>query len=173
MNKKEEYIHLLHLNYEEAVSYLLEKYGPASDDYFRENSYKKFMNGVIKSITKGKTSRTSEGLYCHHIEENKYLKMADFNFIKNQNIPYSAQTKDRLVYCDLIEHAMLHAIIARETDHMYGKPGLDAYLMPLIEEWYILERKPFVKWQLNCYEKAYVSPSEANELLDILRTSIY
>ena len=63
MNSYKGYLDLLLMNYEEAVELLLQKYGPAQDDYFREYSYQRFMNGEIKNITRGKASRTNEGLY--------------------------------------------------------------------------------------------------------------
>lgn len=66
MNSYKEYLDLLSKTYDEAVDFLLRKYGPAQDDYFRENSYQRFMNGEIKNITRGKISRTNEGIYCHH-----------------------------------------------------------------------------------------------------------
>ena len=53
--------------YSQAVAYLLNKYGAVTDDYYKEKSYTRFLNGEIKSITKGKYTRSSEGLYCHHI----------------------------------------------------------------------------------------------------------
>lgn len=64
MSSYNEYKDLLLKTYDEAVVFLLQKYGSAQDDYFREKSYKKFMNEEIKNITKGKYPRTSEGLYC-------------------------------------------------------------------------------------------------------------
>src|SRR5699024_220646 len=99
MNKYKEYWNLLSKTYEEAVKFLLNKYGPAQDDYFREKSYQRFMNGEIKNITKGKFSRTKEGLYCHHIDQIKWLKVSDQYFVRKFNIPYEHQRKDKLVYC--------------------------------------------------------------------------
>ena len=64
MNRYNEYLDLQSKTYAEAVDFLLQKYGPAQDDYFREKSYQRFMNREIKSISKGKISRTHEGLYC-------------------------------------------------------------------------------------------------------------
>lgn len=93
MSNYEEYKDLLSKSYDEAVEFLLQKYGPAQDDYFREKSYKRFMNKEIKSIAKGNISRTSEGLYCHHIDEKIMLKMADFSFIKIDKIPFDYQKK--------------------------------------------------------------------------------
>ena len=163
-----EYLELLNRDYSNAVSFLLEKYGVATDDYFKEKSYERFFEGKIKSIGKGKISRTSEGLYCHHIDENKYQKMADSNFIKNQNIPFSAQTKERLVYCDLIEHTILHAIISRETDNRYGRQGLITFLIPNILDWYIRGMEPYKEWELNCYNKSFLEYEEAEKILNAI-----
>lgn len=98
------YEKLLSFPYDEAVEALLEKYGPVIDDYFREKSYQRFFNNEIKSITKGKFLRTSEGLYCHHICENKYHNLTNIDFCREQNAPYEVHKKENLVYCDLIEH---------------------------------------------------------------------
>ena len=100
VDKYNSYLELLSKTYEEAVIFLLQKYGPAQDDYFREKSYQRFLNGEIKSITKGKTTRTNEGLYCHHIDENKWLKASDKEFVRKYQIPFESQRKDRLIYCD-------------------------------------------------------------------------
>ena len=57
-----QYKDLLSKTYEQAVEFLLQKYGFAQDDYFREKSYQRFMNGEIKNITKGNFTRTVSGL---------------------------------------------------------------------------------------------------------------
>lgn len=165
----EEYQALSLLTYDEAVKFLLEKYGPGFDDYYRENSYSKFMNGEIKSIAKGKFARTREGLYCHHIDEDKMENLSNIDFIKSYNVPYSYQKKDRLVYCDLIEHCILHGLIAKESDNEWGLNGLEAYLIPMVEEWYIEGRIPKPNWMKNCYNKSFLTPENAkNILVDIL-----
>ena len=46
------YKSLLNLDYD-AVQSLIKKYGAALDDYFKESSYNKFLNGEVKSPTKG------------------------------------------------------------------------------------------------------------------------
>lgn len=165
MSSYEGYEDLLSRSYEEVGEFLLQKYGPAQDNYFREKSYKKFMNNEIKSIAKGKISRTSEGLYCHHIDENKMLKISDINFIKANEIPFDYQRKDRLVYCDLIEHAILHVLIAKETSLEFGSPGLFAYLIPDIELWYLNQIIPELPWKKNCYNKSFLVPQEAFNIL--------
>ena len=62
------YLKSLETTYYEVVKYLLNKYGSANVNYFSKKSYERFMNGEIKSISKEKYSRTSEGLYCHNIK---------------------------------------------------------------------------------------------------------
>ncbi|GFH40943.1 hypothetical protein [Pseudolactococcus insecticola] len=166
MSNYEYYKELLNNSYSEVVEFLLEKYGEAQDDYFREKSYQKFLNGKIKSITKGKISRTGEGLYCHHIDENKFLNIGNTMFIKEYSIPFDSQKRDRLVYCDLIEHCILHVLISVETNGEYGLPGFEVFLKPMVKEWYIDEYIPQLKWQRNCYDKSFLKIQETIELLE-------
>ncbi|WP_211316765.1 hypothetical protein [Oceanobacillus arenosus] len=165
MNSFKEYLDLLSKTYEEAVDFLLQKYGPAHDDYFREKSYQRFMNGEIKNIAKGKISRTNEGLYCHHIDEIKWLKVSDKDFVKRFNIPFECQRKDRLVYCDLVEHSILHVLITKETSFEFGYPGYELYLKPIIEDWYLNKAIPKTEWMKNCYNTSYLEAQEAFNIL--------
>lgn len=161
-----QYNFLLSLSYDEAVNRLLEKYGPSKDDYYRERSYERFLNKEIKSISRGKYTRILEGLYCHHIAEDKYSNLSNSAYIFTYKYPFSLQKKEQLVYCDVFEHLILHALIAKETDGKYGIPGYSAYLYPMIIEWYIFEMAPLEKdWQYYCYKRAFLDPEEVRELL--------
>lgn len=166
MDKKEEYLVLLSKTYDKVVEILLKKYGSATDDYFREASYNRFLNNEIKRITRGNYSRTSDGLYCHHIDEINHENLSSEKYIKDFRYPFKLQKKDRLVYCDLLEHAILHVLIAKETFFEFGSPGYSVYIAPMIKEWYLDERSPNPKWMKNCYDKAYMKPKEASELLE-------
>lgn len=172
MNSHEEYKNLLSKTYEEAIEYLLQKYGSVTDDFFRERSYERFMDGEIKGVNPVKSSKTAEGLYRHHIDEIKELKLSDIHFVKYNNLPFKYQKKERLVYCDLIEHAILHTLIAKETSLMFGFPGLNTYLLPPILDWYILEEVPEKIWQKHFYNKSYLSPSDAFRILKELHLII-
>ncbi|EXJ24502.1 hypothetical protein ADIAL_0017 [Alkalibacterium sp. AK22] len=167
MNEKlANYNRLLDLSYEEMVLHLLNKYGGSKDDYFREQSYERFLKKEIKSITKGKCARTAEGLFCHHVAENCYLNLANKEFILENQYPFTLHTKDKLVFCDLFEHLILHALIAKETNGEFGLPGYLTYIYPMIIEWYVGQRKPQKKeWMKTCYEQAYLSPKETKQLL--------
>lgn len=176
------YKELLSKTYEEAIDHLIDKYGGSEADYYSEKSYKKFLNGEIKNITKGKFTRTDEGLYCHHIDEKSNLNLSDKWYIKELKYPFKFQKKERLVYCDLIEHGILHVLIAKEEmetgkidkplNYIHGLPGFDVFIGPNIEEWYLLQKLPQKQWMLNCYNKAYLDPEEAFELLKDMKRMI-
>lgn len=167
MNKKEGYLELLTKSYKESVEILFKKYGKSKDEYYRENSYNRFLNGEIKNITKGKYSRTSEGLYCHHIEEVSYENLSSLNYIKCYKYPFYLQDRDKLVYCDLFEHAILHVLISKETALEFGYSGYAEYIRPMIKDWYLVDKKPQFKrqWFQNCYEKAFLSFEDASIVL--------
>lgn len=166
MNKYKGYEDLLSKTYDEAVECLLQKYGPAQYDYFSEKSYQRFMDEEIKNITKGKYKRTGEGLYCHHIDEKKNLNISNQSFVKENNVSFEFQKKERLVYCDLIEHTILHVLITQETSREFGAPGYVAWLKPMIEVWYLEEIMPKPEWMKICYHKSFLNPEET---VDILR----
>ena len=91
------------MNYEMLVGYLKEKYGAAKCDYFTNAT----CNTRSKRIT-----RTKEGLFCHHIDEDKGYNLGDSNFANEQ--PYEYQKAERLVYCNYLEHLLLHIRIGKD-----------------------------------------------------------
>lgn len=159
------YLSLLSLTYSEAVKYLLAKYGPAINDYFSEKSYSRFLRGEIKSITRRKYQRTFEGLYCHHIDENKFENLSNFDYIKKYRYPFFYHKKERLVYCDLFEHLILHTLIAEETNTEFGLSGYIVFLFPMAGEWYIDELDPKPEWMKICKERSYLNPKETKIIL--------
>ena len=52
-DKLSDYLSLCDLTYEEAVNSLNVKYGDVTDDYFRKESYKKFLKGIIRTPHRG------------------------------------------------------------------------------------------------------------------------
>lgn len=98
--------------------------------------------------------------------------MSDQNFVKHYNIPFEYQRKDRLVYCDLAEHTILRVLIAKETSGDYGTPGYEACLKPMIEEWYLDEEIPGREWMKRCYNKAFLEPQKAFNLLKAMQQMI-
>lgn len=90
------------MGYNELVQYLLIKYGPAKYDYFT--------NPTCKTKSK-RISRTKEGLFCHHIDEDKGYNLAHTECALEQ--PFEYQKAERLVYCNYIEHLLLHILIGK------------------------------------------------------------
>ena len=122
----------LKMTYDELVDYLLKKYGPAQYDYFCNESCK-FKNS--------KVSRTNEGLYCHHIDENKAILLSNDKFAVNN--PFEYQKANRLVYCNVLEHLILHIKIVEEPKNenanqmeIQGIGGAVCFICPQINDYF-------------------------------------
>ncbi|MBQ7994739.1 MAG: hypothetical protein IJ247_00765 [Bacilli bacterium] len=90
-------------SYQELVKLLLKKYGPVKGDYFLNESCKSKNHSIM---------RGGEGLIVHHIDEDKAIMLANDKYAINN--PFNYQKADRLVYCNLLEHFLLHIKIAAE-----------------------------------------------------------
>ncbi len=122
----------LKMTYSELVDYLLKKYGEAQYDYF--------VNENCKSKNK-KVSRTDEGLYCHHIDEDKAIMLCNDKFAINN--PYEYQKANRLVYCNILEHLILHIKIVEEPRNInankleaQGIGGVVNFMCPQINDYF-------------------------------------
>lgn len=118
------------MKYFELCNYLKNKYGKISGNYFVNE----------KCITpNGKIKRTTDGLFIHHIKENEYA-----NLSQKENAlmaPFEFQKGEYLVYCNYIEHLLLHLAIVREflneetikrNNQLVGIGGLVKYIIPEI-----------------------------------------
>lgn len=170
--KLQDYLTLSKMSYDNAIKYLIKKYGSAKDDYFRETSYQHFMNGEIKRPTRGKYSRGIEGLYAHHIAEIKYPDLANVETIKYLKYPFELQKKDGLVYCDVFEHLILHAIIVHETAGELGIGGYGLFILPMVQDWYIQGILPKPAWMQVAYHRAFMDPDETQKLVDYLNKQL-
>ena len=120
------------MTYRELISYLLEKYGAAKYDYFCNESCRSKNH---------KVSRTSEGLFCHHIDEDRAIMLSNTLLAKMH--PWEYQKADRLVYCNVLEHLILHIKIVEgplSEDNskigIYGIGGAITCLCPEINDFY-------------------------------------
>lgn len=120
------------MTYNELVDYLLKKYGPAKYNYFCTESCKS---------KNPKVSRTKEGVYCHHIDEDKAIMLSNDKFAKNNKFEY--QKAERLVYCNVLEHLILHIKIAEEPKNsnankmeLQGIGGAVNFICPQINDYY-------------------------------------
>jgi hypothetical protein len=107
----------LSMSYEEYVQHLIEKYGPAKYDYF--------CNTQCKSKN-SKISRSSEGLFCHHIAENKEILLSTPEIARAH--PFEYQKAHNLVYANYLEHLLLHIKIVEEDIERRGL-GLGGVIM--------------------------------------------
>lgn len=99
------YESMLKMSYQDIVSALLKKYGSAKHNYFKDTACKA-KNPLV--------TRTNEGLFCHHIDEDKAIMLCNDKFAVNN--PFEYQKADRLVYCNLLEHLLLHVKIAENPN---------------------------------------------------------
>lgn len=103
----------LKMTYNELCKYLQDKYGMAKSDYFATEE--------CRSKSK-KIPRSSEGLYCHHMDEDKGGNLSNPPQARMQ--PFEWQKRERLVYCNALEHFILHIKIGvLRHNCIYSKPS--------------------------------------------------
>lgn len=141
--KLAEYEKIKNLNYLEYCDYLQEKYGIGLSDY------------MTKSWNKNsKVTRTKEGLIAHHKFEDHAILLADKEHaMKN---PYEWQLAKNIVYCDYLEHLLLHILICENpaenhnTDEAVGIGGVVNFIVPELNDFYS-GWKTNQGWRLNCH----------------------
>lgn len=109
---KNYYQKIMKMDYDELVQFLINKYGPAKCDYYT-NEYCTIKN---RNVT-----RTNEGLYCHHIDEDKAILLSEDKYASKY--PFAYQKANRLVYCNYLEHLLLHILIIEKTKDKIDKGG--------------------------------------------------
>lgn len=99
-------------DYETYIKFLWKKHGKVEGDYFTNE----------EKLTKNtKIPRGKDGLYIHHIDEDKAIMLSTPAYIKKFGYPFDFQKAERLVYCDLMEHMVLHMMIVKKDIETKGK----------------------------------------------------
>jgi hypothetical protein len=147
------------------VALLLAKYGAATDDYFSEASYERFKRGEIKRPSKRPITRASEGLYVHHIDEDKIVGISRAEYIKDYDTPYAYQKKERLVYADLIEHGILHILIGVTHPKSTGYLGYVKHIRPEIYAMLVMGTEPKRQYLKDIKAKIFMSKEDAVQLM--------
>ncbi|UKS54242.1 hypothetical protein [Mycoplasma feriruminatoris] len=108
---------LLALDYDSCVLYLLNKYGKVQGDYIKYSS-SLFFKTIEENLD---IKRSWYGLEIHHIDEDKIPNLSSK---ENREKYIREQKADRLVYCNLIEHLVLHIKIYEKTKNTLSKNGI-------------------------------------------------
>lgn len=157
----QEYKKVKDYSYEEYCEYLKNKYGEAPCAYFNENWNKN-----------AKISRTKDGLYCHHIREDRGIMLSTVEYAKNN--PYEWQLPENLCYCDLLEHLFLHILICenpsayKNEGEEVGIGGVIDFIVPELNDVYS-GFKTKQSWRITRHEKIINDREAYFELLKRFR----
>lgn len=149
MTEKELNNILYEMSYNEYADLLKTKYGLVPKDYFYVNK-----NGNLaksSGITRGK-----DGLYIHHLYECYFLNLCDPEMYSIQCLIADEKIKDaqkaeNLVYCNLLEHLILHTKIAFEYNRGQEQVGIN-FITDDLNRLYELGDKKLI-------EKTYNAPN--------------
>lgn len=125
---QQEVVAQLKMTYENLVLYLKNKYGEVQYNYFRTSECKS---------KNPKVFRTKEGLFCHHIDENKHPNISKPQIARES--PFESQLAKNLVYCNYLEHIILHIKIFENyliDEQASCGLGLSVYMLPEVNSFY-------------------------------------
>lgn len=137
-----EYQQVKDYTYLEYCDYLQSKYGIGYDDYMTYD-YK----------CNSKCKRTKDGLIAHHKKED-VASMLSLPIVAQLH-PIEWQFKENIVYCDYLEHLLLHVLIykypAKENSYI-GLSGAIDFISPELNDLYSgwCTKQ---KWRQNCHKK--------------------
>ena len=128
--KQNDIFKMLEMNYDECCNFLKNKYGVIEESYF--------CNETCRSINKS-IKRTNDGLFIHHIDEDKAIMLSTKSYALDN--PFEYQKGDRLVYCNLLEHLILHIKIIEfpnpnKKDEYPGVGGVINFFIPELNDIY-------------------------------------
>lgn len=138
-----EYEKIQEYTYLEYCDYLQSKYGVGKSNYMTK--------GWIKNP---RASRTREGLIAHHKYEDRAIMLSERKHaMKN---PYKWQLAENIVYCDYLEHLLLHILICenpsrnKNVNEAVGIGGVINFIVPELNDLYSgWETKQ--QWRMNCH----------------------
>ena len=144
MNMKE-YLQVKDYTYLEYCDYLQKKYGIGLSDY------------MTKSWNKNpKCSRTKDGLLAHHKMEDTMIMLSTKEVA--MICPFKWQSKENIVYCDYLEHLLLHILICKYPSPNkikgvdVGIGGVVNFLVPELNDLYS-GWETSQKWRKTCHDK--------------------
>ncbi len=136
-----EYKKISNLNYDEYCEYLKTKYGVVNGNYYSP-----------KFTKNNRITRTSDGLIIHHTKEDSCVMLSTKEIAMLNPIEW--QHSENLVYCDYLEHLLLHILITEESpiDSGLGIGGVYNFIAPELNDVYsgFLTKQ---QWRDNLHKK--------------------
>lgn len=119
-----EYQKVKELTYSQYCNYLIEKYGTVEQNYYNTD------------WSANRMLRNQDGLFCHHIDEYEIANLSKLEVAKQYD--YNYQTKSHLVYCNYLEHLLLHILIGEEkgVNSGLGFGGAVYHIVPQLNQLY-------------------------------------
>lgn len=122
---------------------------------------KKYGIGLAPYMTKSfnpnpKCKRTKEGLIAHHKLENRMIMLSKKEIA--ETCPYEWQLEHNIVYCDYLEHMLLHILICKYPSDdtpdfiSVGIGGIANFLIPELNDVFSgwITRQA---WRKNCHDR--------------------
>lgn len=141
----QEYCAVKDMTYLEYCDYLHHKYGIGLADYMTK-SY---------NVNK-KCKRTNEGLLAHHKFEDTMIMLSTKEYA--MKCPFEWQHKENIVYCDYLEHLLLHVLICKYPSDKkmdgvsVGIGGVVNFITPELNDLYSgFETKQ--AWRKKCHDR--------------------
>ncbi len=134
----------LTMSYEEQLTYLKQKYGPAKENYFLT------VNCDRKSTRIG---RGNEGLFCHHDYEYDPQNPLTSDLSKPEiarQFTYKYQEAQNLTYCNWLEHLILHCkinVLRQKQLNRFISDGVLNYFIPELNDFYRYRIKNPPAWK--------------------------
>lgn len=153
--------HVKDLSYWEYCDYLQDKYGIGKAPYMTDNWN-----------PSAKCKRAKEGLFAHHKAE-VYVPLLSKKE-QARLFPFEWQEPEWVVYCDYLEHLLLHIMICKNPEPLKDKyevgiGGVVNYIAPMIFQLYagsVFEQA----WQATCFDRIKNDKKVYLELLKMFFT---
>ena len=154
----EEYNKVKDFTYLKYCDYLQNKYGIGVCDYMTK-AYNK----------KPKISRSKEGLFVHHKFEDHAILLSNKRFAMAN--PFEWQLAENMVYCDYLEHLLLHVLICENPAKDKNKleaVGIGGFfiIISTLNDFYSGWNTEKLVWLRTCLEKV---SKDKNVYLEILK----
>lgn len=151
----DEYNKVKNLTYLQYCDYLQDKYGIGLSDY------------MTKSYNPNpKCKRTKDGLIAHHKMENTMIMLSTKQIAELS--PFEWQKKENIVYCDYLEHLLLHVLICKypadNGDTSVGIGGVINFIAPELNDLYS-GWNTNQQWRKICHDKVINDKSVYFEIL--------